>query len=393
MPSRPTSLAIFGPLLTDGREYPDCLVHIEGDRIAEVRPNAVPGGADVVLREGWLIPGLVDLQVNGAGGVDLATAPEPTAALAQVARTLARHGTTSFCPTLISSPPAETLRMLPPYGPARPEGGAESLGVHLEGPFLSPSYRGVHEESALRLPEAAELEAWLQTGAPRLVTLAPELPGALEAIRRLAAAGVTVGLGHSGADEATARQALAAGARLGTHLFNAMAPLNHRQPGLAGALLASTAYLGLIADGVHVHPLMIELVVRLAGPRRVALVSDALAAAGAGPGESRLGEQVVVSDGQAVWRPDGVLAGSATLLDGALRNLRTWLPHLAPAKAVQMATQTPAAALGRRVAARKGRVAPGYDADLAILDGNWRVVATVLRGELTVFEPSDLPMV
>ncbi|MDA8218963.1 MAG: aromatic amino acid lyase, partial [Dehalococcoidales bacterium] len=241
MPACSSSLTIFGRLLTDGREYADCLVHIEGDRIAEVRQNASPSEADVVLREGWLIPGLVDLQVNGAGGTDLAAAPEPAAALAQVARTLARHGTTSFCPTLVSSPPAETLRLLPHYGPARPEDGAESLGVHLEGPFLSPSYRGVHEESALRLPDTAELEAWLGTGALSVVTLAPELPGALEAIRRLAAAGVTVGLGHSGADEATTRRALTARSRIVVShcdCFNWQDPYSLRcQPQVMGACL------------------------------------------------------------------------------------------------------------------------------------------------------------
>jgi N-acetylglucosamine-6-phosphate deacetylase len=166
---------------------------------------------------------------------------------------------------------------------------------------------------------------------------------------------------------------------MATHLFNGMRALHHRQPGLVGALLASDAALGLIADGMHVDPLVVDLVVRRAGTDRVVLVSDALAAAGAPPGESGLGNQVVVSDGRVVRRADGTLAGSAVLLDACLRNVRGWLPDLPVAALVDMATRSPADLLGYR---QKGRVAVGCDADLVVLDTNFAVQLTVLRGDV-----------
>jgi N-acetylglucosamine-6-phosphate deacetylase len=178
---------------------------------------------------------------------------------------------------------------------------------------------------------------------------------------------------------------LAAGARCGTHLFNAMPGMHHRQPGLVGALLASEATLGIIADGVHVHPLVLDLVVGRAGVGRVALVSDALAAAGAPPGPSVLGDQVVQSDGRSVRRADGTLAGSALLLDGCLRNARAWLGWLPPAAVLRMATATPADLLGL---SRKGRLSVGADADLIVLDTDWTVRMTFVRGEVVAPAPS-----
>jgi N-acetylglucosamine-6-phosphate deacetylase len=265
------------------------------------------------------------------------------------------------------------------YAPRQIDGGAEALGLHIEGPFLDPNHRGVHDPGVLRSASQEEIGEWLDNGTPAIVTLAPEQPGGLEAVTQLRQQGVVVSLGHSGADARSAAEALAAGARMATHLFNGMPPLHHRQPGLVGALLAcEAAVLGLIADGVHVHPLMVDLVVRRCGPERVALVSDALAPAGGDPaGETRLGDQTIVSDGRSIRRTDGTLAGSALLLDGCLRNVRVWLQKLEPARLIQMATQTPAELLGLR---SKGRVAVGYDADLIVLSDDFDVKLTVLRG-------------
>jgi N-acetylglucosamine-6-phosphate deacetylase len=165
---------------------------------------------------------------------------------------------------------------------------------------------------------------------------------------------------------------------MATHLFNAMPPLHHRRPGLVGALLASDAVLGLIADGVHVDPVVIDLVIRCAGAERVALVSDALAAAEAPAGPSQLGDQVVVSDGRQVLRSDGTLAGSTLLLDECLKNARSWLRRLPPGVVLDMATRTPARLLGQQ---RKGRVAVGCDADLVLLDRDWNITQVFVRGE------------
>jgi N-acetylglucosamine-6-phosphate deacetylase len=165
---------------------------------------------------------------------------------------------------------------------------------------------------------------------------------------------------------------------MATHLFNGMPPLHHRQPGLVGAVLASDAVVCMITDGVHLDPLVIDLVIRCAGAGRVTLISDALAAAGAPAGRSLLGDQVLVSDGRQVRRTDGTLAGSAMLLDGCLKNVHGWLPKLPPATLIEMVSGTPARLLGLE---RKGRVAVGYDADLVTLDREWNVSQVVVRGE------------
>jgi N-acetylglucosamine-6-phosphate deacetylase len=375
-------LVAWGRVLSDGQELPPSRVLMVGGRMASIEAASTPRDAEIVVEDGWLAPGLIDLQVNGAGGVDLTSAIAPEEALRHVARTLAAHGVTGFCPTVVSSPPERIIECLAGYRPRQVAGGAECLGAHIEGPFINANYRGIHEQAVLRDATHEEIERWLSAGPPRIVTLAPELAGAPEAIARLASAGVIVSMGHSGADVAQARAGLAAGARMGTHLFNAMPPLHHRAPGLVGALLASQAMLGLVTDAVHLDPLTVELVVRLAGPDRVALVSDALAAAGAPAGPSLLGDQALVSDGRSVRRADGTLAGSAMLLDGCLRNVRHWLPWLGPAAVLQMATSTPARLLGLR---QKGRVARGADADLIVLDPDWRVRQVVLHGQpLTV---------
>jgi N-acetylglucosamine-6-phosphate deacetylase len=334
---------------------------------------------DIAVEDGWIAPGLIDVQVNGAGGVDLTSASEPEAALEHVATMLAQHGVTAFCPTVVSSPEHVIVERLRAYGPTSIRGGAACLGAHVEGPFINPKHRGVHDPANLREASKAEIQRWLTAGTPAIATLAPELPGGLDAVAQLARAGVLVSLGHSGADAEQAQRGLASGARMGTHLFNAMPPLHHRAPGLVGALLASQATLGLITDGIHIDPLMIDLVVKRAGVGRVALVSDALAAAGAPPGESMLGDQVVISDGYSVRRADGTLSGSAMLLDGCLRNAREWLPDLPAPEVLRMATQTPADTLGLK---HKGRIEEGADADLIVLDAGWNVRRTMVGGEI-----------
>jgi N-acetylglucosamine-6-phosphate deacetylase len=400
---------VWGRILSGGHDLGPTSLTLLAGRIAKVDPAEAPlPGTDLVVDDGWIIPGLIDLQVNGAGGVDFTSAKDPEQAVEKVGCLLAQHGVTAFCPTIVSAPaevivsrlrawraaPAEQALASEVIGSGvgalrSPEAGARkasepavgravSLGAHVEGPFIDPEHRGVHDLRMLREATAEEIGAWIEAGPPALVTLAPELSGAEPAIEQLTAAGVVVSLGHSGADAAAAQAGLGAGARMGTHLFNAMPALHHRRPGLVGALMScERATLGLIADGDHVDPLVVELVVRAAGPARVALVSDALAAAGAPPGKVSLGEQTVYSDGQVVRRADGTLAGSAVLLDTGLRNARAWLPWLSAAQVVQMSTQTPADLLGLP---HKGRIAIGADADLVVLDNDWHVVKTIIGG-------------
>jgi N-acetylglucosamine-6-phosphate deacetylase len=410
--------AIWGPVLTGGAERPPSRITLQGGRIETITTESAPCPGDLVVEEGWIAPGLIDLQVNGAGGVDLTSlaglavesppalrisgragraqgvgprSRDPAAldpcgdpdagaggrALERVARVLVRHGVTAFCPTLVSAPAEMILARLPDLAPRRIAAGAASLGAHLEGPFLSPAHAGVHDARVLRPPTDAEVGTWLAAGPPTLVTLAPELPGGLAAIERLVQAGVRVSLGHSGADARQAQAALAAGATLGTHLFNAMPPLHHRAPGLVGALLASDATLCLIADGFHLDPLLIDLVVRRAGPGRVALVSDALSAAGTAAGGATLAGQDLVRDGSVLRRADGTLAGSLQLLDVALRNVHRWLPDLGPAALVEMVTGAPARAIG---AHDRGRLASGCVADLLVFDRDLDLQQVILGG-------------
>src|SRR5579859_6712744 len=174
----PPPFALWGRVLTDGQELPACRVEVAERRIVAVEPTARPAPGDIVVDEGWIAPGLIDLQVNGAGGVDLTSAPDRTTAVCDVARTLARHGVTAFCPTIVSAPAQVILDCLASYGPRSAcSGGAEVLGLHVEGPFIDPAHRGIHEPGVLRSASRAEIEPWLEAGPPAIVTLAPERPG------------------------------------------------------------------------------------------------------------------------------------------------------------------------------------------------------------------------
>ena len=290
------SLAITNAriLTPDGLVAGDVVV--ENGRISTVTApggRAPTGYAKVIdARQRLLTPGFIDLQVNGGLGLDFTADPSTIWA---VAEQLPRFGVTAFLPTIITSPPAtvrraqQVLQAGPPAGFA----GARPLGLHLEGPFLNPDKKGAHNADFLRLPDMALLATWSPATGVRLVTLAPEIAGAMPAIRTLAAQGVVVSAGHSNADLETATTAFDAGVRYGTHLFNAMPPLHHREPGLAGALLTDErATIGLIADGLHVHPRWLQLIWAAAAPR-LNLVTDAMAALGLGDGVYPLGDRVV----------------------------------------------------------------------------------------------------
>jgi N-acetylglucosamine-6-phosphate deacetylase len=356
------------------------LVTVEAGRITAIRslegrepalPPGTLGGPEVRI-----LPGLLDLQLNGAFGDDFA---DPGAELGAICRALPRFGVTGFLPTVVSSPPAA-------YGPAlahlRYAGGpreARVLGVHLEGPYLSPRHRGTHDPAALRAPDLAETAAWLEAGEVRLVTLAPELPGALELVRFLVSRGVLVSMGHSDATWAEAAAAAAAGVGYGTHLWNAMRPLHHRDPGLVGYLLASHLPVGFIGDGNHLAFETIRLLARIKAPDELVLVTDALAGLGMPPGPYELAGYTYLSDGTAGRLPDGTLSGSLLPLHRALRNL-VEQAGLEPALAVRLATLNPARLLGRED--ELGRVALGRRADLVLLDPDWEVLATLVDGEV-----------
>ena len=351
-------------------------------RIRAARRVALPAGA-------LLAPGFCDLHVHGAGGADAADGT--AASLERLCELHARHGTVALCPTIVSGPVEATLRALAAVrraAEAEAGGGARVLGSHLEGPFLNPRRAGAQPAAELRSPDAALLDELLAAAGPtlRIMTLAPELPGALALVERLAASGVTVAVGHSEASFAQATAAVAAGCRLVTHAFNALAPLHHREPGVLGAaLLEPKLYTEVIADGVHVAPAVLTLLRRLKRGR-CALVTDCTAALDAPPGGARLGGRAVAVRDGAGRLADGTLAGSVLTMDRAVAN---WvrLAGAALPEALAAAARVPYAALGLR---GRGRLAAGQPADLVVLDAALQVRAVLVGGRLVAGELEGL---
>lgn len=376
----PRTVLTGGEVLVGGTIRP-ADVAIVGGRIAAIGPDLAQPGDDRIEVPGCVVaPGYVDLQINGAVGVDvtsqLADAPER---LWDLAAWLPTVGVTAFLPTVVSAPAAAVSAALAALHTGPPPGwvGATPLGLHVEGPMLAPAGRGTHAAEHLRAPDLALVEGWTAADGVRLVTIAPELPGALSVIAHLVERGVVVSVGHTAATYEEVRAGLDAGARAGTHLFNAMSGLAARDPGAVGALLADDrAIVGVIVDGVHVHPGSVAAAWRALGPDRLALVSDAVAGAGLPDGTAQLGGiDVTVRDG-AVRNPDGGLAGSALTLDGAVRNLAAWTDASA-GQAIAAASTVPARALGDD---ERGELRPGARADVVVLTPELEVVATFVGG-------------
>lgn len=367
---------------TPYRELDGAAVIVDGTRIAAVGPvgeTPCPHGAQVLDATGLILaPGFIDLQFNGAFGKDFTADP---AAIWPVATALPRYGVTSFLPTLITSPldrvtsAQEVLMDSPDAGWS----GAIPLGLHLEGPFLNPKKKGAHNPSYLRRPDLGAIAGWSADNNVRLVTLAPELPGALDMVEALVGRGVVVSAGHSMATWEEATAGFDAGIRYGTHLFNAMPPLNHREPGLPGALLTDPRpVVGFINDGIHTHLSIIDLAWRALGPR-LNLVTDAMAALGVPPGVHLLGDFDVYVDEISCRLADGTLAGSILGMDAALRNLLAWT-DCSLSQALATITTTPADLLG--LSRERGRIAPGHLADLVLLTSDLRVRMTWVEGSV-----------
>lgn len=352
-------------------------VVLEGARIAAVEGTAVP---DAAWRDGTaplLLPGFIDLHVHGGGGADTMQAAADPGAIDTLARTHARHGTTALLATTMTAPLAEieaTLRALAPSCRGRAPGAARVLGVHLEGPYLSPERLGAQPDF-VQAPTAEAILALHAIAPLAIVTLAPELPGALEAIGALVAAGIRVQLGHSAADYDTACAALAHGASGFTHLFNAMGPLHHRAPGLAGAALAHAERAEIIPDLLHVHPGAIRAALR-AIPG-LYCVTDSTSAAAMPDGDYTLGRQRVRKCLGGVRLADGTLAGSTLTMDQALRNLVFTLGLPLAEAALRVATHA-ARHLGL---AERGALAAGAWADVVELDAQLRLTRVFVEGE------------
>jgi N-acetylglucosamine-6-phosphate deacetylase len=317
----------------------------------------------------FVAPGFVDLHVHGGGGASFVDDP-PTAIESH-----RRHGTTTSMASLVTAAIPDMTKQIAELVPFVESG--QIAGIHLEGPFLSAARCGAHDPALLRPPEPLDVATLLDAGqgAVRMVTIAPELPGALDAIRRIVDAGAVAALGHTDATYDAARAGLDAGASVGTHLFNAMRPLHHREPGVIIALLDSEATLELVVDNVHVHPALVSWVSRAAAPGRIAMITDAIAAAGAGDGDYFLGGlEVTVRDGVARLTHGGSIAGSTLTQDVALRNaVAAGVPLV---DAVAALTSIPARALGLST----GTLDVGRRADLVVLTDDLHVDAVMLGG-------------
>ena len=345
-------------------------VEVQDGRISAVGLSAPAG-------RGIAVPGFVDLQVNGFGGVDFLDADAD--GYRRAGEALLETGVTAYLPTLITSPEQQILAAMRevPISDARPR----ILGLHLEGPFLSPNRLGTHEASSRRDPDPALLDRLLDAGPVRMMTLAPELPGATQLIDRLLERGVAVSLGHT---DATAEQANAAfdrGARSVTHLYNAMSQLGHRQPGLVGAALADRNVMcGLIADGHHVHETAARAAFNARGADGVALISDAMPPAAGGPRVFHIEGRRVTQVGTKLTLDDGTLAGAAITLMDAVRYATRTL-GIALADALKMATLTPARLL--RVDDKIGRLRKGFAADLVHIGDDLAVRGAWIAGNAT----------
>lgn len=361
----------------------DSAVLVEGGRIVAVsraEEVACPKGAQTLEAGDLLLaPGFIDLQINGAFGEDFTANP---AAIWEVASKLPQYGVTTFLPTIITSPPESVAAAQDVICQGPPPGfrGATPLGLHLEGPFLNRDKRGAHDPTHLRLPDVAAISQWSPDEGVRMVTLAPELPGALPVVSELVARGVVVSAGHSGATFDEARAGIEAGISYGTHLFNAMPALEHREPGLVGALLADdNVTVGIIADGAHLHPAVAALIWRVKGTARVNLVTDAMAGLGMPLGVYKLGNEDVTVDERTARLSDRRLAGSVLSLDQAVRNLAAFT-RCRVTEAIAAVTSVPASLLG--LSKSHGRIAPGYVADMTLLTSDLQVAATIVGGEV-----------
>lgn len=371
-----TTRVLFGRAFVAGAIHPDMLITIRDGVIADVEQSAKPPN-EAERTQAVIAPGFIDVHVHGGDGADFMDGAEESNA--RILEFHARNGTTALAATTLSASQKDLRRAVIALAHSSSNRGAEVCAIHLEGPYVNPNRAGAQDKSSIRRASIHEVNELLPL-APKLawmMTIAPELPGAQELIEYFRGR-ITFSIGHTAATYAQAVTALEWGASHFTHLFNAMTPLEHREPGAVGAALeAVDATAELIADGIHVHRAVLRIAT-LAKPGRIALVTDAMRACGMPDGKYKLyGHDVTVADG-AARLADGTLAGSVLTTGAAVRNMIE-LAGLPIETVLPLASEVPARIIG--VASRKGRIAKGFDADLALLDQKLGIERVFVRGE------------
>lgn len=362
-------------------------VLIEGGRITEVGHNLQCEADERIDAAGqYVLPGFIDMHIHGAAGSDVMDAtPEAIRAMADV---LPKEGTTSFLATSMTQAPeaiSAAMRNLAAFD-SEP-GQADMLGIHLEGPFVSPKRAGAQPLQYICPPDDSQFDQWQEEsgGRIKMVTFAPEEPGGMQFIRKLASENVIASIGHTDASVIQMEEAAEAGAKQATHLYNQMSPFHHREPGaIGGALLTDNLSAEIIADFIHSHPKSVELAYRMKGPDRLILITDAMRAKGLQPGEYELGGQPVHVTETDARLADGTLAGSILKMDQAVKNVAGML-GLGPVEVAKITSGNAARQLG---ISQKGAIAAGKDADLVVLDDQWNVVRTICGGR-TGYERND----
>lgn len=363
----------------DGMQQADLLV--DNGRVTAVGEGLTAPGAQEVDATGLLVmPGFIDIHTHGAVGVDMNGADKE--GLAKVSAFFASQGVTGFLPTLLTDSHEALLQYVHTIGMAAPEitDGAAVLGIHLEGPYLCAEYKGAMPEHLLQTPDFSKFMQYQKASGGRIrrMTVSPEVEGVAHFIPKAVAEGVSVSIGHSGADYDTAWAAIRSGAACATHTFNAMKLLHQHFPAISGAVLESDIYAEAICDGIHLHPGTVRILLKAKGPDRVIAITDSIMAAGLGDGRFKLGvNDVIVKDGDATLADGGSRAGSTLTMSRAFANLRrfTGLPAFELAK---LLSANPADLLG--MGDRKGRILPGYDADLTLITDEGAVAATFVEG-------------
>ncbi len=369
-----------GTLITPHEVLRRHTIYLNNDKIESIGADATGNEAGSVINaEGYyVVPGFIDVHVHGADGHD--TMDATPAAIHGMAAFYAKHGVTGYYPTTMTMPAANIQAALDNVEACpQPTNGAHHLGVHVEGPYLNLAYKGAQPPEYFRPPAAEEYGQWLETGVCKLVTIAPEMDGGLEMIQQLTAIGVEFAIGHSAATYDEAVKGFDAGIRQVTHVFNGMVGLHHREPGALAAILTDDRVdAQLIADGIHVHPAMIRLLVRAKGADHVMLITDAIQAVGLSDGDYSLGGQMVKVKEGVARIASGNLAGSTLTMDQAIRNMLKFT-DLPLQKIIGMASAVPARAMKLP---HKGKLAVGCDSDIVLLSRELEVAMTIVAGKI-----------